>query len=288
MSLASLCLLALASAVGLASAAQSTWGQCSYPGGSELPCTDGTYCKTWNDWYAQCIPGETTAPASSTSVPPATTTTPVETTSTSTTSTSSFPSQTSTPGSLRYLIAFGDSYSQTGFDYTGTEPTPEKPLGNPALPGWTASGGLNWVGFLVSQFNQTPTVAYNFAYGGATVDADLVTPYTSTVLSFEDQVDQFSASLASHPSYAPWTAQDATVAVWMGVNDIGNSFWLENIDELLVQILDRYFELLQVTYDAGARRLVLLSMPRKFERDLIRRRRAMRLTILKPSIELPS
>jgi hypothetical protein len=157
----------------------------------------------------------------------------------------------------------GDSYSQTGFNISSTKPSPSNPLGNPPLPGWTASGGLNWVGFLTSQFNKSTILTYNFAYGGATTAADLVAPYQPTVLSLVDQVAQFSGSIASHPSYAPWTAADTLVGVWIGVNDVGNSYWTANETVLLGKIMDRYFAQLQIVYDAGARNFVLLSVPRR-------------------------
>ncbi|KAK4223487.1 hypothetical protein QBC38DRAFT_516820 [Podospora fimiseda] len=162
----------------------------------------------------------------------------------------------------KYLITFGDSYSQTGFDISGTKPSPGNPLGNPQLPGWTASGGLNWVGFLTSQFNTSILLTYNFAYGGATTNASLVTPWREDVLSFVDQVAQFSNSIASKPSYAPWTAENSLFGVWMGVNDVGNSWWKgEEYDVLVEAIMDTYFGQLQVLYDAGARNFALLSVP---------------------------
>ncbi|KAH1363444.1 hormone-sensitive lipase HSL [Aspergillus fumigatus] len=157
--------------------------------------------------------------------------------------------------------ASGDSYSQTGFDISSTKPSASNPLGNPTLPGWTTSGGLNWVGFLVSKYNTSLTLSYNFAYGGATTNASLVAPYTSTVLSFIDQVTEFTNSIASKPSYAPWTSGNTLVGVWMGVNDVGNSYWLSNIDELLLKIMDSYFGQLQILYDAGVRNYVLLGVP---------------------------
>lgn len=122
---------------------------------------------------------------------------------------------------------------------------------------------MNWVGFLVSKYNTSLTLSYNFAYGGATTNASLVAPYTSTVLSFIDQVTEFTNSIASKPSYAPWTSGNTLVGVWMGVNDVGNSYWLSNIDELLLKIMDSYFGQLQILYDAGVRNYVLLGVPRK-------------------------
>lgn len=164
-----------------------------------------------------------------------------------------------------YFITFGDSYSQTGFEINGTHPSAANPLGNPALPGYTASGGLDWVGFEVTEYNASLLLSYNLAYGGATVDASLVAPYADTVLSFVDQVGEFSQSLASKPDWAPWTSDNALVGVWIGVNDIGNSFWLSNVTDVLDAVTTRYFELLQVTYDAGVRNFVLLTAPRKWD-----------------------
>jgi hypothetical protein len=122
---------------------------------------------------------------------------------------------------------------------------------------------LNWIGFLVSKYNTSLALSYNFAYGGATTNASLVAPYTSTVLSFIDQITEFTDSIASKPSYAPWTSENTLVGVWMGVNDVGNSYWLSNIDELLIKIMDSYFGQLQILYNAGVRNYVLLGVPRK-------------------------
>jgi hypothetical protein len=89
-------------------------------------------------------------------------------------------------------------------------------MGNPPYPGWTTSGGANWIGYLTEQYNATVVYNYNFAYGGATTDANLVKPFQPTVLSFIDQVTEFSNSVASKPSYAPWTAENSVFAVWIG------------------------------------------------------------------------
>lgn len=166
---------------------------------------------------------------------------------------------------VKYFISFGDSYSQTGFDINGSKPSSSNPLGNPALPGWTASGGLNWVGFLASQLNTSLTLSYNFASGGATTNASLVTPFAPTVLSFVDQVAQFSGSIASRPVYAPWNSENSLVAVWIGVNDVGNSWWLgeSETDALYGQIMDSYFGRLQVLYDSGVRTFALLGAARE-------------------------
>lgn len=114
---------------------------------------------------------------------------------------------------------------------------------------------------MVTKFNATLDLSYNLAYGGATTDASLVTPYDSSVLSFVDQTGEFTASLASKPSWAPWTAETALVGVWMGVNDVGNTFYLSNVTDVINAVVTRYFDQLQVTYNAGVRNFVLLSVP---------------------------
>lgn len=106
-------------------------------------------------------------------------------------------------------------------------------------------------------------MAYNFAYGGATVDADIVAPYIDTVVCMDDQVKIFLDFIDKTPKNVPWTKSNALVGVWIGVNDVGNSYYRENSTDILKRDLARYFELLQKLYDAGLRKFALLSVPRK-------------------------
>lgn len=102
-----------------------------------------------------------------------------------------------TSSALEYLISFGNPYSTTGFDINSTKPSSSNPLGNPAFPGYTSENGNNWIDDLITVYNTSLLLSYNFADGGATTSASLVTPYTSTVLSRIDQVSEFSTFLAS-------------------------------------------------------------------------------------------
>src|SRR5690242_18177297 len=88
--------------------------------------------------------------------------------------------------SVKHFFVFGDSYTQTGFNPNSTQPSLSNPFGNPPYPGWTSSNGPNWVGFLTTTYNASKLLTYNLAYGGATVDSALVTPYAPTVLSLKD------------------------------------------------------------------------------------------------------
>ncbi|KAI9155446.1 Acetylesterase [Paramyrothecium foliicola] len=281
-------ILALAA---VANAQANLWGQCGGQGYTgPTVCVDGAACTSYNPWYYQCVPAtgqasstkppatstskppvstSTSKPPSSTSKPPSSTSKPPSTTSKPPTSSSTSKPPTSTddecsgipPVQTGQAGANGDSYSQTGFDINGQKPSAANPIGNPPLPGWTASGGLDWPGYLVTEFNSSLTLSYNFAYGGATVDANLVAPYAPTVLSLIDQVKIFSDNLASKPSYAPWTEKNTVAGVWMGVNDVGNSFWLDNQPTRQGAILDAYFKQIKIIYDAGVRQFVLLTVP---------------------------
>ena len=80
----------------------------------------------------------------------------------------------------------GDSYTTTGFNASGPQPSPSNPLGNPDYLGHTSSNGPNWIDYLTTKYNHTLLLTYNLAFGGATVDSALVEPYLPTVLSLKE------------------------------------------------------------------------------------------------------
>lgn len=182
-------------------------------------------------------------------------------------------------------IHSGDSYSQTGFVITDTKATAGNILGNPAFPGYTTTNGYNvserlfrlpvprlsfsgtasdilkWIDYLIATYNKTLVLSYNFAYGGATVDASLVAPYETTVLSFVDQTTEFSTYLVPAPSTAQWTASNALFAAWFGVNDVGNAWYESNWTTIAEAVVTRYFQETQIMYNAGARNFLFLTVP---------------------------
>ncbi|CAK7211579.1 hypothetical protein SBRCBS47491_001172 [Sporothrix bragantina] len=172
------------------------------------------------------------------------------------------PLTTSTAGT-KYLFVFGDSYSSTGFNIKGAAPSAANPLGNPALPGNTMAGGMTWVGHLATEHNTSLTLAYDFAVAGATVDNSIVAAYSSSIPSVVQQVTTFTQNLVPAPAAAPWTADNALFAVFIGVNDLGNSYTKAAAAEtaLVNKDLDQYFAQLGLLYKAGARQFALLSVP---------------------------
>ena len=57
---------------------------------------------------------------------------------------------------------------------------------------------------------------------GATIDANLVTPYEPTVLSLTDQVNGLLSIQSSLPKWDPSTT---LFSVFIGINDLGNSYY---------------------------------------------------------------
>ncbi|KAK6350313.1 hypothetical protein TWF696_006544 [Orbilia brochopaga] len=170
---------------------------------------------------------------------------------------------------LKYLFVFGDSYTTTGFNITNGSPlpTPGNPMGNPPFPGWNAANGPNWVDYLTFTYNASLLQTWNLAYGGATIDTALVQPYAPEVLSLKQQVqDLFLPYLgtppdrSAHSPFPRWKSDTSLFLTWIGINDIGNSWWFQNTTFHDV-LLDEYFGLMRSLYDTGARNFAFINVP---------------------------
>jgi len=159
-------------------------------------------------------------------------------------------------GNTKFLFAFGDSYTTDGFNISAGVNSP--------VPGFTSSNGPNWVEFLGSTYNVANMSVFNLASGGATIDAALVTPFEPTVLSIVDQVTQFNTFLAPKPSGAEWNGNNSLFAVWIGINDVGNSYAWTNITSQHAfheVLMNRLFGQMDDLYEKGARSFLFLTVP---------------------------
>ncbi|KAK7032147.1 hypothetical protein VNI00_013321 [Paramarasmius palmivorus] len=264
-------LLTLAALVVAVSAQAPTWGQCGGIGWSgPTTCVSGSACVKQNDYYSQCIPGASTPTTASTVVP----TSPPSSTTSNPAPTSSAPST-----GTNYWFSFGDSYTSTSFDINGAKPAPGNPLGNPAYPGGTTTGGENWIDYNTARLNKSLTLTYNFAVSGAVIDNNIVSPIFPGLKSMTDQVNQFLSALGNKPASAPWTSDNALFSVWIGINDIGSTYSQGGdrgafSDRLLtaefaaLQKLVGYLTILNiplltlgVQYDVGARNFLFINVP---------------------------
>ncbi|KAF3938128.1 hypothetical protein ABW19_dt0209152 [Dactylella cylindrospora] len=170
---------------------------------------------------------------------------------------------------IKYLFVFGDSYTSTGFNLTNGSPlpTPQNPMGNPPFPGWNSANGPNWVDYLTFTYNSSLLQTWNLAYGGATIDSALVKPWRDDVLSLKQQIqDLFLPYLASppdrseHSPFPRWKSTTSLFLTWIGINDVGNSWWYLNTTFHDV-LLDEYFNHMTSLYDVGARNFVFINVP---------------------------
>ncbi|KAF8550451.1 carbohydrate esterase family 16 protein [Imleria badia] len=155
----------------------------------------------------------------------------------------------------KYMFVFGDSYTADGYNISAGI--------NSLTPGYTSSNGPNWVEFLTGTYNQTTVETFNLASGGATIDSALVLPYRPTVLSVVDQVSEFNKYLASKPAGARWNSTNSLFAIWIGINDVGNSVGWTNITqfEFYGTLMVRLFSQVDDLYEAGARNFLFLTVP---------------------------
>ncbi|KAJ7240646.1 hypothetical protein B0H12DRAFT_52251 [Mycena haematopus] len=187
------------------------------------------------------------------------------------------------PCKVTYWFSFGDSYTTTGFTWNSTLPSIGNPLGNPAFPGVTGGGGENYVGFDTVTYNKSLILSYDYGVGGAVIDPTLVAPLT---LALPDEITQFLEGAAKKPKTSPWTSEDALFSVWIGINDLGNTFYLNGSRSAFSDLLlERYFAQVQKLVDAGGRKFLFINVPPTYRAPLIIGYFPTQLDVLKAVIE---
>ncbi|KAJ7148724.1 hypothetical protein C8R43DRAFT_1088345 [Mycena crocata] len=148
--------------------------------------------------------------------------------------------------SLKFLVIFGASYSDVGYEYGDKTsiPTYDQPLGV-EFPGATyvEEGEPNWVGHLITNYNPGPKqlLVYNYAKGG------------SRVQNVRNQIEvMFLQHIAAKPTWAPWTAEDTLFITWVGINDSAYDH---------AQNLEKLFEHQETVYNTGARNFLFVNVP---------------------------
>jgi len=168
--------------------------------------------------------------------------------------------------SIAHIFSFGDSWSYTAFDISGTQPSRTNPFGNPALPESGISAPPEWLYYLTTTYNASFIKTYNIAHGAATIDRAVVAPhdafsYTST---FKEQAeDLWRLVYKPRPASARWRKEDSLFTVWFGLNDIMLAFDRDVYSERLlnVEVIAAYAAVLATLYESGARQFLLLNAP---------------------------
>lgn len=142
-------------------------------------------------------------------------------------------------------------------------PRAENPIGNPELPGITSSGGKNWAMYMATEFNTTLTLAYIFAWSASVVDAEVIPPRRPTTFTFAHQIAHFNDTIGHRPDHAAWTAENAVVTIWFGINDLSIALGKQGQDEKLRASIRRMFELTKILYEMGLRNFIFIEIPRR-------------------------
>lgn len=166
------------------------------------------------------------------------------------------------------MVVFGDSVSTTSFSIDGEQPSSSNPSGNPDFPGQTSAHGENWVGYLTASHNASFIRTVNLAFGGATVDTDVISGMAPFTMGFKDQIEQCWLPEYVHADARPefhWTAHDTLFISFLGTVDVHRAFLDARPDgqvSLLERDVERYGELLDKLYSIGARNfLVMKTLP---------------------------
>ena len=142
------------------------------------------------------------------------------------------------------IISFGDSWTAVGYDiHRGIFPSVSNPLGVPqGWPRWgfTSANDGKWLYEVATSLNARDIPTFDFADGGATVDASFVAPFRPEVKSFVNQVnDNYLPALASRKDL--WHPRSTLTTVWFGINDVTNSH-TDPSRQYYGKIIERYFE----------------------------------------------
>ncbi|PCH37995.1 carbohydrate esterase family 16 protein [Wolfiporia cocos MD-104 SS10] len=147
---------------------------------------------------------------------------------------------------ISYLVIFGDSYCDVGYELYSPYPTQEEPFGV-AFPGktYTEPETPNWVGHLVTEYTHQPVLVYDYAHGGDGVDEVC------------EQINyKFIPGVAAKPKWAPWQSTDTLFICWIGINDCASES-----GEAIREDVKRLFTEQERLYKVGARNFLFIDVP---------------------------
>lgn len=94
------------------------------------------------------------------------------------------------------------------------------------------------------------------------MDSALVTPYLPTVLSLKEQIQTEFLPLYAATEVLPWQSADTLFGIFIGINDVGNSYGsLNSSVDLNDLIFAEYASLVEKLYNAGAKNFLFLNVP---------------------------
>lgn len=168
-------------------------------------------------------------------------------------------------------VSSGASYTATGFDWKGTQPSPSNPLGNPSTyQGHTACNGPNFIQYLTRKYNDSRVQTYDFAWAGAPTTGVRQQVYNDFL-----------------PNYIPgkklcpgWDASTTVFPMFVGINDLDHWNTAANVTVYRNGVFGNYSDAVKAVslspsapilesqtdetkqlYNAGARNFILYNVP---------------------------
>lgn len=132
------------------------------------------------------------------------------------------------------------------------------------------TSAAKWLDFLISDYSPPQTLAYNFARGASTIDDEVVAPQFWGAKSLVTQSKEFIQTAAEGRSSTQigWTVENSAFVIWFGINDVANTAEDKELDlnSVYLRVADSYVRVLKELYAVGARRFLLLTVPREYYR----------------------
>ncbi|CAE6499506.1 unnamed protein product [Rhizoctonia solani] len=175
------------------------------------------------------------------------------------------------------VLAFGDSYTSVagtmGFyeysffgDRLNLTITEEQVQKGEFITNGTSSGGSNWIQMITGCYagrpSDCPRTLWDFAFGGAPIDPDIVPLEAEVVVPLTDQVVQWVQARNDNLFEPP--GNNTLAAFFIGINDmLGTTSWknVTDWDAFWNGALDSYFSVVDQVYDTGLRSFLFLNVP---------------------------
>ncbi|KAJ7016644.1 hypothetical protein C8F04DRAFT_503417 [Mycena alexandri] len=178
--------------------------------------------------------------------------------------------------SIRYMYAFGDSYTfvagtegHPAFSFIGDALnfsfTPEQLLTNEIIPRNTSSNGANWIEFLTGCMGGLPSRCskqlWDFAFAGSDINGALLPLHHNFTVPLVDQVNQwvtYASKIIPHP------VAETLTAWWIGINDTGdtlNNASITDFPAFWETEMTSYFAAVQKAHDNGLHTHLFINVP---------------------------
>lgn len=94
--------------------------------------------------------------------------------------------------------------------------------------------------FLTTTYNRSFVEAYNFGFGGATIDYSIVPDSFGTIVqSFADQVQKEFLPSYTNSTNVPWRSSNSLFTIFFGINDCGISYLAGN-STVIIELIQSY------------------------------------------------